>query len=317
MTKVLVVGPPRSGTTWFGQALGNSRDTRYVHEPDGDHEPYAFKAKFGRHSQIVLRPGDVAARYEKLWTGAFAGGRRSRSPQARLARRGFSAAPTKHRSAALRGETVPYKLRGALALAAPLQPDPTPNVVVKSVHACLSVEWIDAVFAPRILVVERHPLNVLSSWKQYSHGASPWMLAALGTYARRQWDLELPVETESRFARQVMSLGVLTGALHEASARHPEWLVRRHEDFCVDPSARFRELTAELGLEYSEATEKYLAESNQPGEGYVTKRLTSTLPSKWERELTAEELQEAADVFDLFPPQLGLSAAMREREQLR
>jgi hypothetical protein len=317
MTKVLVIGPPRSGTTWVGQALGRSYDTRYVHEPDGDHEPYALKAKVGRSGQIVLRPGDVAARYEKLWTGAFAGGGRSRSARERLARRGFGTTRVIHRSAALRGETVPYKLRLALALAAPLRPAPTANVVVKSVHACLAAEWIDAVFAPRILVVERHPLNVLSSWKQHSHGAIPWMLAPLAAYAQREWDLELPVETESRFARQVMSLGVLLGALHEATARNPEWLVRRHEDLCVDPAAGFRALTAELGLDYSEETERYLEESNQPGEGYVTKRLTSTLPSKWQRELTADELQEAADVFDLFPSSLGLSAAMREREQPR
>jgi hypothetical protein len=317
MTKVLVVGLPRSGTTWVGQALGRARATRYVHEPDGDHEPYALKAKLGRTGQIVLHPGDVAPRYEKLWAGAFAGGRRSRSPRARLARRGFSASRTKHRSAALRGEAVPYWLRGALALAAPLRPEPTENVVVKSVHACLAAEWIDAVFTPRVVVVERHPLNVLSSWKQYSHGANAWTSAELASYARRAWDLELPVETESRFARQVMSLGVLMGALHEAAARNPGWLVRRHEDLCVDPSARFRELTAELGIDYSAEVGQYLEESNQPGEGYVTKRLTSTLPSKWERELTAGELQEAGEVFDLFPSSLGLSAAMRDREQLR
>src|SRR5690349_10189911 len=32
MTRVLVVGPPRSGTTWIGQVLGRSVATRYVHE---------------------------------------------------------------------------------------------------------------------------------------------------------------------------------------------------------------------------------------------------------------------------------------------
>jgi len=317
MTKVLVIGAPRSGTTWVAQALGRSRDTRYVHEPDGDHEVYALKAKLGRNGQIVLRPGDDAERYKKLWAGAWAGGRRSRSPRARLARRAFGATRMRERNAALRGEALSTRLRVALALAAPLGPEPTRNVVAKSVHACLAAEWIDSEFSPRVVVVERHPLNVLSSWKQYSHGSSPWMAAELATYAKEAWDLELPFDTESRFARQVMSLGVLLGALHEASTRRPDWLLVGHEALCVDPEPRFRALTAELGLDYSDETAQYLRDSNQPGEGYATKRITSTLPSKWMRDLTADEQREAVEIFEEFPASFGLSTAMHERDQLR
>ena len=197
-----------------------------------------------------------------------------------------------------------------------MRPDPAPNVVAKSVHASLAVEWIAARFSPRVVVVERHPLNVLSSWKRYSHGASSWMAADLASYAARTWGVELPVETASRFTRQTMSLGVIVGGLREAAARNPHWVVVRHEALCVAPEVRFRELTRELGLEFSDDAASYLRDSNQPGEGYVTKRVTSTLPSKWRRELTDDELQEASDVFDMFPAALGLPATMRDREQL-
>jgi hypothetical protein len=317
MTKVLVVGPARSGTTWVGQALGRSEGTRYVHEPDGDHEPYALKAKVGHALQIELRPGDEARRYRKLWEAAFAGGKRSRSPQARLARRWFEAALVRDRNNARRGEHIPFRLRTALALAAPPRADPSPNVVAKSVHAGLCAEWIESEFAVRVVVVERHPLNVLSSWKQYGHGGNRLLLGELADYAARRWDLRLPVETDSRFARQVMSLGVLTGALHEAAARNPQWLVISHEALCVDPDARFRELVSALGLSYSDATATYLRDSNQAGEGYITKRVTKSLPSKWQRELTEDEIREASEVFDLFPYSLGLAAAAHKPEPPR
>jgi hypothetical protein len=317
MTKVLVVGPARSGTTWVGQALGRSDGTRYVHEPDGDHEPYALKAKVGHALQIELHPGDEARRYRKLWEAAFAGGKRSRAPQARLARRWFEASLVRDRNAARRGQRVPLRLRTVLALAAPLRGDPSPNVVAKSVHAGLSAEWIESEFGARVVVVERHPLNVLSSWKQYGHGGNRLLLGELADYAARHWDLHLPVETESRFARQVMSLGVLTGALHEAAARNPQWLVISHEAFCVDPDARFRELVSALGLTYSDATATYLRDSNQAGEGYITKRVTKSLPSKWQRELTEDEIREASEVFALFPYSLGLAAAAHKPEPPR
>jgi hypothetical protein len=38
------------------------------------------------------------------------------------------------------------------------------RLVVKTVHAPLAVEWVYAQKSPRVLVVTRHPLNVVASW---------------------------------------------------------------------------------------------------------------------------------------------------------
>ena len=41
-TRLLIVGVPRSGTSWLGRALAMSADASYVHEPD--HERYVIAA---------------------------------------------------------------------------------------------------------------------------------------------------------------------------------------------------------------------------------------------------------------------------------
>ena len=44
VAQVLIVGVARSGTTWVGQTLGRTQGVHYVHEPDGDHDAFAFRA---------------------------------------------------------------------------------------------------------------------------------------------------------------------------------------------------------------------------------------------------------------------------------
>jgi hypothetical protein len=258
----------------------------------------------------------VAPAYEKLWTGAFAGGARPRSARARLARRWFDASSMRDRTAARRRQRPSPQLRLALALAGPLEAAPSANVVVKSVQACCAVEWIEAKFSPRVVVVNRHPLNALASWKEYGFGANPDMAEELAGYAERSWDLHLAPEKASRFARQVMSFGVLVSALHDAAARHPDWIVVHHEELVLDPAAQFRALAERVGLEFSDEAAAYLRESDQKGEGYATKRDREGLRSKWRRVLTEDDVRIARDVFEQFPERFGLSAELHEREHL-
>ncbi|MBM3674640.1 MAG: hypothetical protein FJW88_06730, partial [Actinobacteria bacterium] len=74
MPRFLLVGVPRSGTSWTGTALGLTAGTRYVDEPDGFRDAFAFRVMMRRGENPVLDPADPAPDYEQLWSGAFAGG---------------------------------------------------------------------------------------------------------------------------------------------------------------------------------------------------------------------------------------------------
>jgi hypothetical protein len=313
MTKVLIAGTPRSGTTWVGQTLGRAEGARYVHEPDGDYEPYALKVKRGRPRHLELAPDEDDAPLEKLWRGAFAGGVPGRTLRARLASRLFDSTPRATRLEARRSGKLPPKLAIASALTPPLGADETArHVVAKTVHSSLCVEWIAKRFDPVVIVVDRHPLNALASWHELNQGVDAVEYAQLRDVARWRWSVALPREDAPRIARQAAFLGTLRGALNESLQRHPEWISVRHDDLLADPNERLSKLCAQAGLTFSDASRAYLVEANQPGEGYATKRVASELAHRWRSSLNEEQVDLALSTLRAFPPHLRLLDAVDE-----
>jgi hypothetical protein len=157
---------------------------------------------------------------------------------------------------------------------------------------------------------------VLASWKEFGFGANADVAGELAEYARRTWGLQLAPAKLSRIARQATSLGVLLSAVRDARDRNPHWLTARHEALVVDSEDGFRALSAAAGLEFSSEAAKYLAESDQQGEGYATKRDRSALTGKWQRVLTEDDVEVLGNVFADFPEHVGLLGLLQEREFL-
>jgi hypothetical protein len=57
-------------------------------------------------------------------------------------------------------------------------------VIVKSVRSELAMDWLVARFRPRILLVERNPLNVLASWIELDYVRDQEEAAAVAGYAQ-------------------------------------------------------------------------------------------------------------------------------------
>jgi hypothetical protein len=309
MTRLLVAGVPRSGTTWIGQALGHSEGAAYVNEPDGDHDPFAFRARLGHGAPPALAPGDTDADLERLWQGAFAGGRYAGSPRDRLARALFARTPIAARWDAWLDGKVTLPLRAAAALAVPRVAAPgARHVVVKSVRAPLALEWVVDRFQPRVLVVERHPLNVLASWVELDFLRDPREAAAVAGEARRRWDVAAPGRAEPQLVQQAFYFGVLASAIRDAVGRHPEWTVVTHEFLCVDSEARFAALAAELGLEWGDAARAFLRESDAEGRGYATRRSTAAQPDRWRERLDRDQVATIRATLARFPYELARDA---------
>lgn len=305
VTRVLVAGLPRSGTSWVCRAIGRARGAVFVHEPDGDHEAFAVRAKRGYGRHIALEPGDAAPDYERLWAGAFAGGDRLPNLRARVAERLFETAPLRDRSAARRGEPTSWRLRTALALSVPPGPVAAEHVVAKSVHAALAIEWIDAHFAPAIVVVERDPRNVIASWLEHGIGGDRAENAQLAQTAQRRWGIGAPPADAPKIVQRTFVFGVLATSLREAAHRHPEWLVVSHDELCIDPRRSFRAVVARLGIEWDAAIDDYLDASNVDGAGFRTKRATAEQPDNWRTRLAADDVARLTDELARFPHELS------------
>ena len=113
------------------------------------------------------------------------------------------------------------------------------------------------------------------------------------------WSVPLP--GPDPVERMSWRIGLLTAAVEDAASRHPEWHLRTHEGLCADPTAGFRQLFADLGLEWGESPQSFLDGHNAPGSGFVINRVASELSDSWHRRLDDGQLATLRRALELFP----------------
>ncbi len=305
---VLLLGVPRGGTTWVGTVLGTTAGARYVHEPDGTHEPFAFAAKLDLLHHPMLEPDDRCEPYERLWRGAFAGGVPSGSIADHIARRVFKRMTGDDKMRARQDGVRTVRTRIALATAQPLRGDDAAirHAVVKTVNGAFAAEWIARRGADHVGVISRHPLNVVASWRDFGWNPPQGvMYAAIRDRARQAWQIDLPTADASALQRAAAMATALAFELETVRRQNPEWIAISHEDLCSDPGDRFPKIASALGLEWNDTATTKLAESNRPGSGYATNRVAANEVDRWRERLAPAEIDEIVDVAARFPADLG------------
>jgi Sulfotransferase family len=302
---IVIVGLPRSGTTWTLQALACAAGTTPIPEHDNeDKHPASIhaKRKVGRYP--ALSPGDVAPAYRKHWDWIFKGASQPR--RARWARYllGPGAVDRIHEGRADPASWMASTLaRDPRPKRVPDGQGPASRIVAKSIHAQLSVEWLADEFDIDVLLLLRHPANVLASWME------------LNLKDARNTTLETRPEIRSRYLepwgvpqpgpdpieRMSWRIGLLTAAIEQASSHNPDWIIRTHERLCTDPLKEFRQVYADLALDWGEPTEEFLLGNNAPGSGFAIKRVASEMSDSWRRRLDADQVETLRRVLALFP----------------
>jgi hypothetical protein len=252
----------------------------------------------------VLAPGDSDAEYRWLWSwildGAPGGGRLElTAPLLRAVR-------PEGRRRFYRGQASPLmQLAGALGsrprYRRPGSPHDPRRLLVKTVHLPLAVEWLASEFDVDVVVLLRHPANVLASWISLDLNDQFARLDDRPAIRRRIDEARgIPAPRTDPLARMVWQIAVLNLGLEEAAARNPTWVVRTHEDLCVDPMAKFEVLYRELGLTWNTEAEHYLTSNDRPGEGFPTQRVASDQPDAWKRRLAPGQIETMRSVLSEF-----------------
>jgi len=302
---LLLAGIPRCGSTWTMRALDSDPTILLVNEPDNEGQTASAiwaKRELGRFP--VLSEDADDPRYRRLWDWAIAGAPTSR----RLIAAGWllNTVQPEGRRRFYQGRMSPrMQLAGALGARPGFGRRPElerHRLLVKSVHAPLALEWLTKTYGFEVFVLFRHPGNVLASWialdltdrfaRMEDHPAIRARLASTPPLPRRGVD---PI------ARIVWLIGLLTLMLEESTARHPEWVVRTHEELCRDPVAEFRRLFADLHLPWCDAVEDFLTENDRPGQGFAVRRVASDAPGAWKSRLTPGQIDTLQQVLAEFP----------------
>jgi hypothetical protein len=90
--------------------------------------------------------------------------------------------------------------------------------------------------------------------------------------------------------------------------RHPEWIVKKHEDLSTAPSSEFAEIYERLGIPFTsriaDAIEEYTAPSNpvaapDNAEQHL-QRDSRALVKHWKRTLSVEEIDRIRETTDVL-----------------
>lgn len=303
---ILVVGPPRSGTTWLGALLARARGSLLVHEPENTlFDPWAAMPIGSRNVFLpVLHPDESAPLYAEFWRFVFRGGRRAKSKRAapfRLVRGPLMRNPRYREWAAtsVRANELVWRFRRNTT------PAQERRVIVKSVFAAFAAEWVYAQFSPRVVVILRDPLNTLASWKEmgftpHPDPADPRISTEMGS----DRDFGPSPTSASWTALTAWAIAVQMTKLMQASQRNQDWIVVRHEELTEDPITQIRRLYARLDLPWGDEVANHIAASNVPGKGYQLTRRWADLRDSWRGRLTDDEVAEADRVLSTFNAQL-------------
>lgn len=299
---ILLLGVARSGTSWLGHTLGRAPGVRFYYEPDNiDADPTGARRPggLGFGPYPIIDVNDSGSPFAAVWDLVFAG----RMPEVEkkpilLPARLVLRLPRRIRDPLVHGAAAAmarFPLRGA-------------RPIVKSIYTVFSAEWLTARYRPDVLVIQRNPLNVISSWRQLD--IPLFDLSSRRDIRERYLEplgIDPPADRDSSLARIAWHVALLTHVLGETSERHPEWRLITHEDLCVEPMIAMRAIFDEVGLTWTSEVERFLEASNRPGEGLKPVRVSTEQPDRWRKRLTPDEVREIEDVLARFPRRGWLS----------
>ena len=304
VNRVLLAGTGRSGTTWTGRVLGSAANTVYINEPDNigvNHSGGVQSDTLGFGPYPILRADDEAPQYAALWRLAFAGRVPMRNGVGRRFGRIALRIPRRVRDPLL--TTVAGTMERTRSLPA--------NVVVKSTMTHFCIEWIVEHFNPRVVVIQRNPLNVVSSWLDWKvNGKDLHMRSVVHERFVEPFGLP-PAPTEgSQAALTAWWVGLLTTTMSRMVDVHPDFIVVTHESLCADPEREFRALYDQLGLTWTDAAGAFLRrgyllptfaqelDTSSMGE---SSEVTKAQADRWKERLDDDEVAEIERVLDEFP----------------
>lgn len=280
---ILVTGSHRSGTTWVGRMLAAAPGVGFIGEPFSPlTRPGICSATFPYWYTYVTEVSDSVFRPAVEKTLHFrydhAGMIRSKPGLRRLVR-------------SLQDEAhfASCRVRGCR----PLMKDPI---------AFFSAEWLASSFGMSVVVLVRHPAAFAASLK-----VKGWTLPFGHLAAQRELlsdrlsgfagEIErFAVQETDLISQAILFWRLVHDTIHRYQESHPDWIVVRHEDLARNPSDRFRQLYASLGLSFTpRSARKIEASSHGPvvgsREGVIgIVRDSRASISTWKTRLTPDEI---------------------------
>lgn len=249
----MISGLPRSGTSWTGKALSFAPGYTYYREPDNsDHVAAAPPKPFW---DLYLKSGGNCPAFTVHMESAVRGKIATNFTMQEDPGPIIGRLPRRFRWL---GEFFP-----SLYLR-------QPNALVKFVRANLSLDWIGGRFPDaRIVSLVRHPVGQFASFQKLGWGPMPQELLANDQLVEEHLApfVDLISKAETFWQRAGALWGAINLVIYRQAKSGAAHSVVPFEWLCMDTSARMRELSLRLGMEWTKAAETFVAPTGQGTEG--------------------------------------------------
>ena len=312
---IFIAGLPRSGTTWVANILGSADGVRLLKEPDN--EKYSFIGRlwkqslhrFPHSSASQEQTRQVVEFYQSIFNGKYPA---NQSLVNHALNRIFRHTASNNERHILHKELNLAEEKGRFSskkhltnFLFRLTSDGWASYsrqVVKSVHAGLCLSLIADYFDPWIVLLFRHPANIIASSleldiKDADRGLinRSELQALLKDYSDEIEHLDDPL------SKMGFQIGLFYYLWEQEVVKRPTCIIRTHEDLCKDPVSRFEDLFNELNLPWNKIIANTIHAMNKPGEGLKTFRVLDDLNNKWKRVLNDEQIHKIQKGYSILP----------------
>lgn len=308
--QLLVLGTPRSGTTWVFEVLAAAPGVTDVLEPDNEKVSFLgqfFKSHLPRFP--TLRPGDEDPNFFSLWQqswhsplGSWLATNRVLRTLEGLVFNGEKYVARKERIALEKfvSRETPLSPHADVPLAEPIRRQSNRRRLVKSVHGVFAAEWIAHKTRPdHMVVVQRMPHGILSSMKKLSMGDA-FRLGSLAPHLTpdelAHWR-EASADPAQSLAAAATQMAIMYAWLNQLVKKHSHWIAVTHEHLCENPVDHFRHLFQRLELPWTNKIEEGIRQRDRPGEGFAAVRKASDQIGKWKKSLTSDDIETIDRIF--------------------
>ncbi|MBR9859219.1 sulfotransferase [bacterium] len=293
---ILLMGVPRSGTSWFSQILSANGKLKLIHEPDNELNSFlALHYKAGLNRYPYLKKVEKHPAYKKLFDVAF--NYQYSDHTSRLNRLSFILynKPKKKLQESIKkhGTAALQKPIGSSAIAKFLvKGEAKKRRLVKSVHGLLSLPFLLDRFDVKPVVIIRNPLSVYSSY------VSLKMPDGNRRIFKRKKLLEdfgvhpPNLDNASKAKRAGFQLAFFYKVIEKYNKKFDDLLVVKYEDILDNPLDEIKAICRELNIEYSEKIQQYIKDHMKKGSGYATYRDPKEQKEVWRKRLSEEEVQD-------------------------
>lgn len=311
---ILILGAPRSGTSWLGKLFDSHPAVIYRHEPDAVLRPTGLPWLCA--AEDIPRHIDATKRYITRLTSVRQLKASGTRPIFAKPFQPFPAPPVRR--------ALAYGLRGAeylmpravwpkrVAIPDLIRGDAAGlTYVIKSVSLLGNVALLArALPKSRIIAIFRHPCGQIASLKQgnrigtmtgglFGSGVLATARARALGFTREDYE-NLPL-----FEQCICGWAFIHAKVFEDVHGLENVHLLRYEDLCREPMQQMRRLAAFAGLPWDDGIARFIAQSTKPRRrrGYYSLfRDPLTAANKWKSELAADEIERYMAIVDRILP---------------